>query len=195
MMPDDQHVPRNPDPALPPELKGLEAQLAALIPRDDRLNRDRLMFEAGRAAAAERPQNMPPHRWAWPASFAGMTTVAASLLAVLVFGGGERLSPSQTEQRDAAVAVEPPRRDHSLVLANAADLRQRLPLRWPHRSLAVYSAGMPLTSVDHILRPTPSQLAGAGAARNGQPIEPTPIFSSRSLMDALDDSFLINTRS
>jgi hypothetical protein len=47
----------------PSDLNGLEQQLRGLEPRAARLNRDRLMFEAGRAAAA-------PGRnaaWTWPA--------------------------------------------------------------------------------------------------------------------------------
>jgi len=75
---------------LPAELKALEARLAALSPRGDRLDRDRLMFLAGRAAAEAAlvsPQPMPQHtreHKAWPAAFAAMTAVAATLLVMLV---------------------------------------------------------------------------------------------------------------
>ena len=52
---------------LPGELKSFEATLAALAPRGDRLDRDRLMYLAGRESAlaeAGRP-NGRARRWAW----------------------------------------------------------------------------------------------------------------------------------
>jgi len=67
---------------LPPELKAVEAELAGLCPRDDRLDRERLVFLAGQASLAGRPG--PRAAWAWPASLAGMTAVAATLLAMLL---------------------------------------------------------------------------------------------------------------
>jgi hypothetical protein len=86
---DDQSIDRLPcEP--PAELKAIEARLAALSPRDDRLDRERLMFLAGRASV-ERPfeiGNRKSRAWleskAWPAAFAGMTAVAAALLVALV---------------------------------------------------------------------------------------------------------------
>lgn len=84
------------------ELKAFEAALASLVPRADRLDRDRLMFEAGRAAgvvgsgqwaagsgeySAEDSALRTAHRplrWAWPASFLAMTAATAGLLIVLV---------------------------------------------------------------------------------------------------------------
>jgi hypothetical protein len=71
----------NSEEELPPELKAMEAELSALRPRDDRLDRERLVFLAGRASTAGRPAM---GRWAWPAAFAGMTAVAAGLLVALV---------------------------------------------------------------------------------------------------------------
>jgi len=89
------------------ELKAFEAALAALVPRGDRLDRDRLMFLAGQAsvggilsetAAAEGTPGVSPvrgkahgqdarattRRWAWPAAFSAMTAVAATLLVIVV---------------------------------------------------------------------------------------------------------------
>jgi len=69
------------------ELKGLEAQLCRLRPRTDRLDRDRLLFLAGQAAAEHPKVPREPNRlpgWAWPTSFVGMTSVAAALLCMLV---------------------------------------------------------------------------------------------------------------
>jgi hypothetical protein len=75
---------------LPAELKALEARMAALVPRDDCLDRERLMFLAGRASV-EGPLETGgrmPRAWleskAWPAAFAGMTAVAAALLVGLI---------------------------------------------------------------------------------------------------------------
>jgi hypothetical protein len=86
---DDQAADR-PSRELPTELKALEARFAALVPRDDCLDREQLMFLAGRASI-EGPLetgNPMPRAWpeskAWPAAFAGMTAVAAALLVALV---------------------------------------------------------------------------------------------------------------
>jgi hypothetical protein len=75
---------------LPADLKALEARFAALVPRDDRLNRERLMFLAGRASV-EGPiaiASRMPRKWlvrnAWPAAFACMSAVAAMLLVSLI---------------------------------------------------------------------------------------------------------------
>lgn len=75
---------------LPAELKPIEAELAALRPRQDRLQRERLIFLAGQASAAEvtRPGRavlgVNLRHEAWPAAFAGMTAVAATLLVLLI---------------------------------------------------------------------------------------------------------------
>jgi hypothetical protein len=76
--------------ALPAELLLVEAGLRRLTPRDDRLDRDRLMFLAGQAS----PETASSHRTrvmglrvdsrAWPAAFAGMSAVAAVLAVMLV---------------------------------------------------------------------------------------------------------------
>lgn len=81
---DDDRVPRE----LPGELKAFEARLAALSPRDDRLNRERLMFLAGHASAeaAFAGPGLPSRarEMAWPAAFTAMTAIAATLLVMLV---------------------------------------------------------------------------------------------------------------
>lgn len=76
---------------LPPGLKAIEAELAALSPRDDRLNRERLIFLAGQASAAG---GGGPSGWVWPVSLAGMTAVAATLLVMLLV----RPEPKVAEQ-------------------------------------------------------------------------------------------------
>jgi hypothetical protein len=78
------------------ELKSFEAALAALMPRTDRLDRERLMFLAGQQSAlAEHTLSITAGQsssgtqskrtWAWPAAFAGMSAVAAALFVLLIF--------------------------------------------------------------------------------------------------------------
>ncbi|HUE74701.1 MAG TPA: hypothetical protein VMP01_27785 [Pirellulaceae bacterium] len=83
----------------------IEPELTAYAPRPPRIDRDRLMFEAGRAAEVSHPaasaalslrpgaiawfppapQSPPPMNWLWPASTMAMTVVAVGLgLALLV---------------------------------------------------------------------------------------------------------------
>jgi len=80
------------------DLKEIEAALASLVPRGDRLSRDRLMFLAGQASVARRGQDgaVRAARWAWPSAFAAMSAVAASLLVALLVrpetGSGDRIA-------------------------------------------------------------------------------------------------------
>ena len=101
------------------DLKAFEAALAALTPRADRLDRERLMFLAGQAMAEAR-QGQPgrqtsctvadgtptgpaaPRRWPWPAAFAAMTAVAASLLVAIL------IRPAQVVERVVERIVEVP---------------------------------------------------------------------------------------
>ena len=71
------------EPELTPDLKAIEGKLARLVPASARVDRDRLMFEAGRAAAQPgRPGYIAEPSWlgrrVWPAATTLMT--AASLL-------------------------------------------------------------------------------------------------------------------
>jgi len=72
--------------ALPEELKSIEAALAGLAPRADRLDRQRLMFLAGQASVLGRtgPRSAPA-AWVWPSTAAVMTAVAATLLVMLIW--------------------------------------------------------------------------------------------------------------
>lgn len=74
----------SPEEELPPSLKSLEAELASLAPRADRLDRDRIMFLAGQMSVAGRAAGWSGwHSYlAWPAAGA-MTAVAAALLVIL----------------------------------------------------------------------------------------------------------------
>jgi hypothetical protein len=116
---------RNEDPC---ELSELESALSALVPRAERFNRDRLMFLAGQASVEPKTCQPPmeaianlsglPHigdlshvleaspprprgRWAWPAAFATMTGIAASLLVALAI----RPAPQVVERIVRAPAV------------------------------------------------------------------------------------------
>jgi len=62
-------------------MKAVEAALASLVPRADRLDRDRLIFLAGRESAIA--ESVPRARWVWPGALAAMTTAAAVLLVML----------------------------------------------------------------------------------------------------------------
>ncbi len=91
----------------------LEAALGALVPRTERLNRDRIMFLAGQASVQSKNSQpaIPPgttgpqHRagWAWPAAFTTMTGVAASLLMALVI----RPAPQVTERIVERIVTAP----------------------------------------------------------------------------------------
>jgi len=114
---------------LPPELKAIEAELASLTPRTDRLDRERLIFLAGQQSACRNTKGTVPFslrenrdsplrenrdsplrenrdsprvRWGWPAAFAAMTAAAASLLVALLLQGKPRI-----EVRIVKVPVEP----------------------------------------------------------------------------------------
>ncbi len=77
----------------PAELQSLEAELSALCPRDDRLDRDRVMFHAGQAMA-ERERSWTAK--IWPSSCAAMTAIAATLAYLLLASGVD------DSKRDAA---------------------------------------------------------------------------------------------
>ena len=59
------------------DLTATEAALAALAPAPAALDRDRLMFQAGRAARPVAP-------WSWPAATGVLTAVAAALALVMI---------------------------------------------------------------------------------------------------------------
>lgn len=76
-------TPRDED--LSPGVKAFEAELASLLPRTDRLDRDELLFRAGEISGAAKAVRASRRRSvAWPGALAAMTTVAASLLVMLL---------------------------------------------------------------------------------------------------------------
>jgi hypothetical protein len=90
---------------LPPELRSLEAALASLAPRRDRLDRDRLLFLAGQESVRTKAIAAAPRAWrlAWPAAFSGMTAVAAALLVLLL----ARPQPGAVERIVYVPAAQP----------------------------------------------------------------------------------------
>jgi len=112
-----------PDEDLTPELKAMEAALATLCPREDGLDRDRLIFLAGQAAAAR-----PAIGWssrAWPAAFAGMSAIAATLLVMLL------VQTRTPERAQISVTAEPPQREVGQVKPNAERIGQPRPVTAP----------------------------------------------------------------
>jgi len=103
------------------DLKAFEAALAALFPRVEGFDRERLIYEAGRASGRaesreRRVESQEPGRrrsaldsrpstlrhWAWPGAFSAMTAVAATLLAMLLM----RPEPQMATQAVSAPVAE-----------------------------------------------------------------------------------------
>jgi len=88
------------------DLNRLEQALAALRPRSSEIDRDRLLFLAGRASAEGANRVRPPRRWLWPASTALSSAAALVLLALLTLrpaGDANRDIP----RADGAVQTQP----------------------------------------------------------------------------------------
>ncbi len=109
-----------PEP-LEPRLNEVATALAALAPRPPALDRDRLLFHAGRASA--------PRPWFWRLTTAGSTALAAVLAALLLF----RPAPAPVE-RIVYIRVEPapPKADAPPAAAPAESEPPAVPLYpWP----------------------------------------------------------------
>lgn len=95
---------RQPNQKLSPDLQAFEALLASLQPTTGSLERDRLIFEAGKAAA-ETEQASPTRaaaQWLWPTVSGVMTTAAVFLLVALVWNSGTVAvkTPTNAEQEN-----------------------------------------------------------------------------------------------
>jgi len=66
------------------ELQAIEAALLRLRPDTGQLDRDQLLFLAGQASARAANISVAHTTWWWPAATAGMTGIAAFLLAALL---------------------------------------------------------------------------------------------------------------
>ncbi len=76
--------------SLSPALQAVADGLAALLPAAPRIDRDWLMYEAGRVAAVSLPTPSQPSAWLWPLSTAALALVSAGLSALLLSGAGVR---------------------------------------------------------------------------------------------------------
>jgi hypothetical protein len=107
---------------LAPELKPVEAALARLTPARSRLDRDRLMFEAG--AASVRPRSR--QAWIWPSIAAGLAVVAISESIVLVRRPDPRVVVARQEAAPARDGAAGPDPVHILVETRPpSDVRER----------------------------------------------------------------------
>ncbi len=109
------------EPRLGDELAAIEAALAGLKPARSRIDRDRLLSLAGRAAVGETPPRRPQNKtaWLWPYAAAAAALAAAVFLGVWLsagsvpkgggkLAGGPTGNPSATSKRlaDGAASVD-----------------------------------------------------------------------------------------
>ena len=128
MKPDNDCPNNRPGRELPRDLKSIEARLAALSPRDDRLDRERLMFLAGQASVEptySQPRTRGKSRRSlrgWQKAFACMTVVAATLLAILATRPAMVEPPSPRTRNVATISLPPaaslPGNNHGAPLSN-----------------------------------------------------------------------------
>lgn len=112
----------------------LEEQLAALRPTESRLNRDRLMFEAGQAMAArasDASSRLP--RWFWPSATAAMTLAAGLLSVLLAINAG----PRETVE---TVVVQPPAPNSNAAAVPSRDDPGFKPVDWSLEIDAIHSS-------------------------------------------------------
>ena len=88
-------MPHSEDQNLPPELASLEAKLGELTPSSGRLDRDRLMYELGKAQA-ESTQVSAGLSWKWTLGLTLTSNVVVAVVMFLAFyAGGATVLPSQ----------------------------------------------------------------------------------------------------
>ncbi|HEX4414822.1 MAG TPA: hypothetical protein VH107_14400 [Lacipirellulaceae bacterium] len=100
------------EPELTPELQALEGKLARLSPAAVRLDRDRLMFEAGMGAgrAASEPSPSPSLKgqrnvWVWRGG-AALMTAASLVLATMLVWQRQEFDVALREAKQPAVAPQ-----------------------------------------------------------------------------------------
>jgi len=81
-----------------PALSALESSLAELAPQQAAIDRDRLLFEAGRASALRRGMRS----WIWPGTSALLAVVLLALAARIARGPAERIVYVVRESQPAA---------------------------------------------------------------------------------------------
>lgn len=136
----------------------IEPELSAYAPRPARIDRDRLMFEAGCAAAVSHPppsaalalrpgviawfpapQPTAPTTWAWPVCTAAMTLVATGL--------------------GLALLLRPAPLDRVQVVERVVQIPSRVPQAVPDPTLAVSSGGLNQAGHDFAPRPAAEEEA------------------------------------
>jgi hypothetical protein len=111
-----------PQEPLDPELRTIEEALGQLAPARSRLDRDRLMFQAGALSV----RSAPRHRWVWPSIAAALALLAMSETIVLAVRPGARVvlvqSPAPQEPPVSPRPVE--------LLSDAEPSRSTAPDLW-----------------------------------------------------------------
>ncbi len=180
----DDRVDRGADqPELTDELRSFAVELSRLRPRDDRIDRERLAFLAGRAVGVNETNRtaklcgLPLESRAWPAAFVAMTSVAAGLVVALCLRSadsrrGSLLASEPIKRAVASVAVEA-RKDSDVLSTRDAylpDLESRLFRR--EKSQRETGAAAPTTSDER--RPVLTPTAWDQAINGSQPSRPSP---------------------
>ena len=90
------------------ELAAWEARVSAFRPGPSRLDRDRVMYLAGRASVGGGQLQAArwPADWGWPSAFAGMTAIAAALVVALAVQRHDDVLPPPAVL-DSVVQQEP----------------------------------------------------------------------------------------
>lgn len=151
-----------------PDVQALEARLAALRPREDRLDRDRLMYLAGQASAACDACTPPTKagRWAWPASWGAVAGAAAALLVMTTLPPTASPDKKAYETINAEIAVRSAPAPGAEISAGR-ELMAGASLQDLRRWLSAEDADWPATDF--------------AAASMGESVAETPILSTRSL--------------
>jgi len=175
---------------LPAELAALEEQLAELAPAAVRVDRDRLMFAAGRAAAVAarseepgaRSENALPLRWFWPAATALTTAASIFLAAMLAWQRDVDHVAAKPQVAGAAgvsdAAAQPATKSDAFDFDQYAVARGRWP--WSGRPTSGYLALRYVALTEGV-----GAIGEHPAATNGVPDEPPEPATVRELLDQL----------
>ena len=167
----DEHYP------LPDELADLEADLASLVPCSGGLDRDRLLFEAGQAAARNRQgTGSQSARWLWSAGGGAVAGAAAMLLVMLGLD-------FRALRESADMSVDSPR-DEPVVREERSQppafVRRSAPQTWRRSEHALTVASVANGRWEQLARQThftdqiDAQIDGDREDRTGRPAVLTP---------------------
>jgi hypothetical protein len=141
-----------PEP-LDPRLSEVAAALAALAPRPPALDRDRLLFNAGRASA--------PRPWFWRLTAAASTTLAAVLAATLLLRPAPPPVQHTVYVQIEAVPQPPPKPEPPLAPAPAESEPPPAPAfySWPSTPYTRLEDRVLRWGLDGLAEPTPASAA------------------------------------